>query len=232
MIPSEPTSIFKDSWSLYDLITKFNYMFHDEIYAEVGKLLRLKGEQGRYCILDLGCGNARYLAPCLKQAPPLVYEGVDLSEAALGEARGYLTGLPSEITLTHQDMLAAIESTSRTWDVVFTGFAIHHMTSDEKARFFAAAARCLAQGGWLIMVDVVREENQSRKDYLDQYLKFMRDHWTGVPRDQLEEACAHVRDHDHPESLTTLRAMATKAGFNSARVVIREAQHHVILFSR
>jgi hypothetical protein len=60
----------------------------------------------------------------------------------------------------------------------------------------------------------------------------MRDHWTGVPRDQLEEACAHVRDHDYPESLSTLRAMATEAGFNSVRIVIRKAQHHVILFSR
>jgi hypothetical protein len=29
-----------------------------------------------------------------------------------------------------------------------------------------------------------------------------------------------------------LRAMATEAGFNSVRIVIRKAQHHVILFSR
>ena len=37
-------------------------------------------------LLDLGCGNARYLAPCLKRFPPTIYEGVDLSEAALAEA--------------------------------------------------------------------------------------------------------------------------------------------------
>ncbi|SCY55749.1 class I SAM-dependent methyltransferase [Nitrosospira sp. Nsp13] len=232
MTSPETTAIFTRSWSLYDLLTEYNYMFHREIYRKIEDILKLRGDQGHYRLLDLGCGNARYLAPCLKQAVPVIYEGVDLSEAALAEASGYLAELPGQVFLTRGDLLEAIESTEKTWDVIFTGFAIHHLAPDEKARFFHAAGRCLAENGWLILVDVVREENQDRKSYLDGYLKFMRETWTKVPKDQLEEACAHVHDHDYPECLSTLREMASEAGLHSTQLISRYAQHHTLLFSR
>lgn len=205
-------------------------MFHQEIYAGVGQLLRLRDDAGRYRLLDLGCGNARYLAPCLHQSPPALYEGVDLSEAALAEARGYLADLP--VTLTQGDLLEAVEATGKTWDVVFTGFAVHHLTSADKARFFQAVGRCLAETGWLILVDVVREENQSREDYLDGYLSCMRDNWIEVPSDQLEEACAHVHDHDYPEYFSTLQQMAAATGLKASRVVNHYGQHYTLLFAR
>lgn len=86
-------------------------MFHQEIYAGVGRLLSLREDAGRYCLLDLGCGNARYLALYLRQSPPALYEGVDLSEAALIEACGYLADLPgSTVTLTHGDLLEAVKA--------------------------------------------------------------------------------------------------------------------------
>ena len=105
MLSAEPVAIFTRSWSLYDLITEHNCMFHREIYAGVGELLRSRADRGEYRLLDLGCGSARYLAPCLKRSPPLVYEGVDLSEAALTEAREYLAGLPGETSLIQGELL-------------------------------------------------------------------------------------------------------------------------------
>lgn len=233
MTSAESTAIFTRSWSLYDLITEHNYMFHNEIYAEVARLLRLRDDAERYRLLDLGCGNARYLAPCLRQSPPALYEGVDLSEAALIEARGYLADLPDcRVTLTHGDLLTAVQSTGKTWDVIFTGFAVHHLTTADKAHFFEAVGRCLSEQGKLILVDVVREENQSRADYLQDYLKCMRDTWVKVPPDQLEEACTHVHDHDYPEYFSTLQAMAAAAGLKASRIVNRYGQHHILLFAR
>jgi ubiquinone/menaquinone biosynthesis C-methylase UbiE len=232
MTSADSTAIFTHSWSLYDLITEHNYMSHQEIYAGVEELLRLRADQKQYRLLDLGCGNARYLAPCLQRLPPAIYQGVDLSEAALAEAHDYLKELPGQVILTHGDLLAAAESTDQTWDVLFTGFAIHHLQPEDKARFFRAAGRCLSAGGWLVMVDVVREENQSRENYLDGYLKFMRENWNKVPPEQLEEACTHVHDHDYPECLSTLQEMAAAAGLNATRRVSRHAQHYTLLFSR
>ena len=232
MTSAKPTTIFTRSWSLYDLLTEHNYMFHNEIYSGIRDLLELRNDKGNYRLLDLGCGNARYLAPCLKRSSPALYEGVDLSEVALAEAREYLAELTGQVILTHGDLLKAVESTEKTWDILFTGFAIHHLMPDEKARFFRAAGRCLSENGWLILVDVVREENQDRESYLDGYLKFMREKWTHVPQDQLEEACTHVHDHDYPECLSTLQEMAGAAGLNFTRLISRHAQHYTILFSR
>jgi len=53
-----------------------------------------------------------------------------------------------------------------------------------------------------------------------------------VPRHQLKEACAHVRDHDQPECLSALREMAQEAGLGSTLLISRRAQHHTLLFSR
>jgi SAM-dependent methyltransferase len=227
----EPAGIFTRSWSLYDLLTEHNYMFHREIYAGVDGLMQLRHDSS-YRLLDLGCGNARYLAPCLKRMPPKLYQGVDLSGAALAEAHAYLAELPGEVILTQGDLLEAVESTAQSWDVLFTGFALHHLMPEQKARFFRAVARCLADNGWFILVDVVREENQDRESYLEGYLQFMREKWTAVPGEQLEEACVHVREHDHPESLSTLRDMAREAGLIHTHLVSRHAQHHTLLFSR
>ena len=232
MPSAEPAAIFTRSWSLYDLITAPNYMFHREIYTGVGELLGWRAGRGEYRLLDLGCGNTRYLAPYMKRYPPSVYEGVDLSETALAEAREYLAGLPGATSLTQGDLLQMIESTSQKWDIIFSGFAIHHLRLDEKARFFRAVGRCLSKEGWLILVDVVREENEDRDGFLKGYLNFMREKWTGVPPDQLEEACAHVCDHDYPECLSSLWEMAEEAGLHSTRLISRHAQHHTLLFSR
>ena len=63
MTSSESADLFARSWSLYDHITEHNYMFHQEIYAELSELLKQRHDAGQYHMLDLGCGNARYLVP-------------------------------------------------------------------------------------------------------------------------------------------------------------------------
>ena len=231
MTSSESADLFARSWSLYDHITEHNYMFHQEIYDELAELLKQRHDAGQYRMLDLGCGNARYLVPALLKAMPAHYQGVDLSQVALDEAAGYLAELPS-VTLTHGDLLQAVESTSDTWDVIFTGYALHHLPAEDKARFFQAAARCLSPGGWLVMVDVVRQEEQSREHYLEGYLRFMRKTWVKVPPEQLDEACAHVESYDFPETLSVLDEMARVTGLNKSNVISRYGPHYTVMFSR
>jgi len=228
----ESTAIFRKSWSLYDLITAHNYMFHRELYADLEELLKQVYQANKsYQLLDLGCGNARFLSPSLKKYPPSLYEGVDLSEAALHEAQEYLLGLPTQTMFSHADLLQSIETTTQNWDIIFSGFALHHLMPVEKRRFFDAVSRCLLPGGQFILVDVIRENNQSRTEYLEGYLKFMRDKWIKVSSDQIDEACAHVAEHDYPESLAILNEMSQAAKLKSMRVVNHYEQHYILVFS-
>lgn len=227
---SAATALFRQSWTLYDTISERNYMFHRELYAQVAGLLRQRHDQGGYTLLDLGCGNARFLAPCLKAAPPAVYNGVDLSASALDEARDYLSG-QTNVSLHQQDMLQAVEAVDAAFDVIFTGFAVHHLDPAAKQHLFHACAAKLVPGGQFIMVDVVRAEDQTRDQYLDAYLANMRAQWTAVPPDQLEEACAHVAAYDFPETLADLTRMAEAAAFTQTRLVQQHARHHLLVFS-
>ncbi|MCE2694794.1 MAG: class I SAM-dependent methyltransferase [Verrucomicrobiota bacterium] len=227
---TDETTLFRQSWTLYDSISEMNYMFHREIYAHITALLSQRHAGGPYSLLDLGCGNTRFIAPCLKTATPSRYAGVDLSEAALKEAREYLSGLEN-VALHHQDMLQAVQAADASFEVIFSGFAVHHLDAAGKQQLFHACAAKLAPGGQFILVDVVREEGQTREQYLKGYLNFMRTQWTAVRPDHLEEACAHVAAYDFPETLTDLKRMAAEAALTNVRVVDCFAQHHVLVFS-
>ena len=229
-LQDDETALFRKSWTLYDAISERNYMFHREIYAHVADLLRQRHQTGPYHLLDLGCGNARFLAPCLHCAPPASYDGVDLSTSALDEARTYLNGIPNT-ALHHKDMLQAVEDTDSAFDIIFTGFAVHHLDAAAKQQLFHACAQRLAPGGQLIMVDVVREEGQSRELYLESYLNFMRTQWTEVLPEHLDEACAHVAAYDFPETLSALTHMAKQAKLSEPVLVSRHAQHLLLRFT-
>lgn len=226
----DETALFRKSWTLYDAISEKNHMFHREIYALVGKLLRERHAQGPYALLDLGCGNARFLAPCLAAASPARYDGVDLSATALEEAHAYLADVP-HVALHHTDMLQALRDVDAVFDIIFTGFAVHHLDAVAKQELFHACAKKLNAGGRLIMVDVVRQEGESREQYLHGYLTTMRTAWDGVRPDHIEEACAHVAAFDFPETLSDLERMAAMAGFAETSLLDKHAQHHIIVFS-
>jgi SAM-dependent methyltransferase len=226
----DETTLFRQSWTLYDALSEMNYMFHREVYEQVGRLLAERHEAGPWSMLDLGCGNARFLGPCLRRTPPASYTGVDLSPTALEEAgASYLKGL-GRVTLRCQDMLEAVEQEGESHDVIFSSYAVHHLGSALKQRLFQACSRRLKAGGSLVLVDVAREEGQSREDYLEGYIGTMRSEWKRVPPAQLDEACAHVAAFDFPETLSTLTRMAEEAGLTKSRLIGQHAQHHVLVF--
>lgn len=223
------TTLFRQSWSLYDAIAAENYMFHREIYARVAGLLEDRAARGPYSILDLGCGNARFLAPCLQSSPPESYTGVDLSSVALEEAATYLKDVP-RVSLRNQDMLEAVADAGAVYDLIFTGYAVHHLSSEAKAQLFHSAAARLAPGGEIIMVDVLRGEGQNRGSYIREYIGMMSDQWTAVRREHIDEACAHVEAHDFPETYSGLVQMAEAAGFRTIELLDRHTHHHLMVF--
>jgi SAM-dependent methyltransferase len=224
------SAFFRRSWSLYDAIVESNHMHHLELYAEVSKVFGKLSSGGNLRVLDLGCGNARCMAPILRSHPPAAYLGVDLSEAALGEAAGFLSGIDG-IELKCSDLLEHAESDHGIWDVIFSGFAIHHLEAAEKARLFEALMRRMSGKGCFLMVDVVRDEADNREEHAASYTAMMRREWHGIPPEALEEGCAHVASYDHPASERELVDIARSAGFAVASELCRYDPHRAYLFS-
>jgi len=225
------TTIFRRSWSLYDAITAENYMYHRELYSEVEAILERRHGTGDYSVLDLGCGSARFLAPSLQSAPPVSYTGVDLSPVALTEAQDYLAGLGG-VSLHESDMVEFAAESGGGYDVIFSGFAMHHLDAAAKASLFSHCVRALAPGGFFLLIDVLRDEGQTRDEYIAGYLAMMRGEWTAMSAEMIEETCGHVAAHDDPASLSELSELATAAGLTSVTLLAKHRQHHLIRFER
>ncbi len=229
-----PVGIFRNSWSIYDAIIGANLMHHREIHRVVrGIVADVRARSARYTFLDLGCGNARVLAATLRELPPTRYVGIDLSAPALDEAAVALAGLP-DIVLREQDMVEAaaeLGAGGQRFDVVYSGFAMHHLPADAKRRFVRSVAGLLAPGGVFLLADLVREEGESREQHAAEYTRMVRAGWDGLEPAQIEEVCAHVVAHDDPETWPGLVAMARAAGLTVHCTLAKHDRHWAMRFS-
>jgi SAM-dependent methyltransferase len=109
-------------------------------------------------VLDLGCGDGR-LAQLVLDARPSVTSvvGVDLSPPMLEAARERFAG-DDRVSLGTHDLNDPIDALAVDggFDVVVTGFAVHHVDDDRKRALYAEVASLLAPGGLFANIEVVQ----------------------------------------------------------------------------
>jgi SAM-dependent methyltransferase len=231
-VTSSNTNNFFDAWSIYDQVLDHNYMYHDEIYRDVQRLLADRYERQSFVLLDLGCGSARHLARALQGRSISRYVGYDLSDVALAHARRNLTALGCPVELRRGDLLEGLRTGGDKFDVMLTSFALHHLAAAQKSTFFQLAYSRLNQDGMLLLIDTVRDDDEDRKLYLDRYCAWIRAEFKTLSPEALDLLCDHIRSNDFPEALAALDAMANRAGFSTHVKINRFRWHHTWLFAR
>lgn len=226
---AERVKHFFDAWSVYNRVLDHNYMFHDEIYGRVRDLVERRFGARPFAMLDLGCGSARHLGPALEGLNVARYTGYDLSDVALAHAAENLAALDGRVDLRRGDFLDGLRATDEPVDLVFCSFALHHLDAADKAAFFEAARRALRPDGLLLLIDTTREEDEDRDRYLDRYCAWLSS-WAAIPAGDREAICEHVRGNDFPEKVSTLAAMAARAGLGRSAEVGRFGWHRVLAF--
>jgi SAM-dependent methyltransferase len=220
-----------DLWDTYHKVVAANLMFHREIAQAMRQALAAKFSGRRPAFLDLGCGDATALVPILRDFPPSRYKGVDLSETALALAARELANLPCPVTLAHGDIIEALAEDD-SYDVIHSSFALHHLPTEQKGEFFRRALLRLAPGGLLLLVDVVREEDESLDDYMRGYCAWVRRDWTGLSAEERDAVCDHLVNNDLPETLSTLLALARAAGLQQTPGGVQYGAHRLVCFAR
>jgi tRNA (cmo5U34)-methyltransferase len=134
-----------------------------EYLGRVGRLeARLAGERalaellpaGATSVLDLGCGDGRLAALVLGACPSIERAvAVDASPPMLAAARERFAG-DQRVAVLEGDLNEPVDAYG-TFDVVVSGFAIHHVEHDRKRSLFAEAAAALAPGGLFANLEVV-----------------------------------------------------------------------------
>jgi cyclopropane fatty-acyl-phospholipid synthase-like methyltransferase len=230
---SEPPAIrFFHVWDTYARVVGGNYMFHRELGAALRAALVARFRGQPFSLVDLGCGDAATLAPILRDLPISHYLGADLSQPALELARQNLSDLACPVELCHADMRDALAGLGAPVDVIYSSFALHHLAHDQKAAFFRTASQKLALDGVLMLVDVVREENQPIDAYHLAYTRWLRATMTGLESAEHDAICEHIVHNDFPEPWTEIVTMASAAGLRPMSVTAPQIWHQMMVFVR
>ncbi len=229
---SDPAEIFRNEWPTYKKVLDCNYMFHREIYHDLGRFLERRFASRSFSILELGCGDASQTARALANCQVSAYRGYDLSDIALKDAARNLAALHCDVRLSCAHLLSGLAESEGGYDVVFSSFALHHLTLDEKRRFFSLSHRALKDNGVLLLVDVIRAEHEDRPTYLRSYLGHLAEHWSALTEEELLSVSAHIEGNDFPETPSLYRAMAQELGFPQAQQLSQHAWHQSWCFHR
>ncbi|MCC3244711.1 class I SAM-dependent methyltransferase [Methylocystis sp. WRRC1] len=228
---NEPAAIrFFHVWDTYAKVVASNYMFHQELGAAVKAALRERFGDRPFSVLDLGCGDAATFAPLLEGFTLESYTGADLCQEALDLAARNLGYLSCPVELKQADMLGELAA-SGPQDIIYTSFALHHLPTPLKAEFFKAAAQKLNPGGLLLLVDVVREEDESLAEYHSAYCDWLRGHMVELDSGEQDAICEHLVNNDLPEPCSLLRAQAQAAGLQRISLAIPHRRHSLSVFT-
>lgn len=142
--------------------------WHDQVKVgeyldRVGRLeARLAGERtltellppAPRSVLDLGCGDGRLAALVLDACPSIERAvAVDASPPMLAAARERFAD-DGRVSVVEADLREPVAGWGR-FDVVVSGFAIHHLEDDRKRSLYAEVASVLEPGGLLANLEVV-----------------------------------------------------------------------------
>jgi tRNA (cmo5U34)-methyltransferase len=124
---------------------------YDELQQQVA---RATAELTPRSILDLGVGAGETAQRVLGMHPEASLVGIDSSAEMLGEASRTLPS--NRVKLLRQDLAAPLPD--RSFDLVISALAIHHLQGEGKATLFQAIAERLVPGGRFVMGDVIIPE--------------------------------------------------------------------------
>ncbi len=138
------------------------------------------GRQAFGSLLDIGTGTGRMLELFAPQATAAL--GVDQSPAMLALARARLAGAAFKHVQLRQGDVYALPVEAGSQDLVIIHQVLHYL--DEPARALREAARAMAPGGRMVVVDFAPHEIESlRSDHAHRRLGFESDEISAALRD-------------------------------------------------
>jgi tRNA (cmo5U34)-methyltransferase len=112
-------------------------------------------------VLDLACGDGRLAALVLEQRPSVTaVVATDISPPMLDLARARFAG-DARVQVLERDLAEPIADLGP-FDLVVSGFAVHHLDDDGKQALFGRIAEQLAPGGAFLNLEVVASATPER----------------------------------------------------------------------
>lgn len=235
----QATEIFVNAWAAYQKLLKNDYLSHLVLYGGLTEALKTFKDGEQFKLLDLGCGDAHYIADALQHSGAggrlRQYTGVDLAGDALKLARQNITdatdGGGCDLDIQQANMLeyAAAADAQPAYDMALTSFAAHHLRTEEKEEFLRGVGRRMKPGGIFFVVDSFRRPGESLQAYMDRFCQWARDTWTELTPAEQQHFEDHMRSYDIQEPVDVYQEFATNAGFGQAREIAGDGNFMKVL---
>lgn len=208
------TEIFKRNWRIYTQITLNNYMFHSDFALHTSSVFSEMSKSNQPIdVLDCGCGDAFQLSQQLNGLSVSSFTGYDMSEQALELAQKNFRDHDHPVILKNGAMQDLILDEDKSFDVIYSSFAIHHLQDKGKREFLNSCYNRLKPGGKIILIDILRSKEQNVSEYLEKYIEIINSTWSSISTGDKELIFDHMRNYDFPAVIDDFSDWVKETGF-------------------
>jgi SAM-dependent methyltransferase len=224
---------FNQNWQRYLNTIKNNTLYHKEMLHALDKFLATTWANKEFTFADVGCGDARTVFPILSQYQIKKYIGIDAAPDVLKMAEEMLAPLKCDKEFMAENMCSAITHLSSKVDIIYTSFAVHHLSLQEKTDFIAHCYEQLNSEGYLLLIDgVLSSSQQTRAEWLDVLQGRIAETHPEIDESELITRMEHPRAADFPESIKTFTEIAQRQSWSKFEVLFQQDIFAFMLFKR
>lgn len=213
---------FDEHWKQYLDVISNNTLYHREMMTALDDFLNNHFGAQSFSFVDVGCGDSSTILSVLKDKDLAEYVGIDAAEHVLTFAEKNLEIIHCKKEFIAKNMQEAIRELTSTYDVIFSSYAVHHLSQQEKEAFIAACHDKLNENGYFIMIDGILKPKQTRDQWLhDLGERMMRT--LSLNQQQCEDRLhQHARNCDFPEEIAKFNNIAKKQGWTRFEVLFEK----------
>ena len=226
------SAYFNENWQRYQSTVKNNTLYHREMLSALQQFLSANIGTRTFSFVDVGCGDSSTVAPILADQAITKYIGIDAAEDVLKMSSHSLVHLECEKEFIADNMTTAIPRLSSSVDIIFTSYAVHHLSLQDKFNFIESCKQKLNPNGFLLMVDGVLKENQTRDEWLNALQERMETTIPGITSDELAFRMQHPRVDDFPEAIETFSNIAQQQAWKSFQVIVDKGIFAFMVFTK
>ena len=206
--------------SMYDAVVAGNYMHHAKLIAKLAGWAKEFGRPLR--IVDVGCGDASLATKSFAAAPIEQYVGVDIAESSIEQARATTASWKGRVELICGNLFDSLHSMAAgSANVVLASYSLHHFSTADKIKLLREIGRVLQPGGALLWIDAVRDEGESRDEFVNGLAGEIKRDWTLLSVEERGRAAEHVLTSDFPETEAWMMEQTAATGFEVVETLLK-----------
>ena len=133
-----------------------------------------------------------------------------------------------------RDLTLSLSGIEGSFDVIVASFSLHHLVGAEaKQSLFSGCRPLLTDDGILAVIDVFRQEGETREEYIPRWIRFADRHYQALTQREKQLLFEHVRARDYPESMSTYRRISAAEDLADFEILLadKENLNHLVVMA-